>query len=85
MNKTNKLRSDERLYEYRILYNAGPETSAQNSYHYYNAFNAPQALDFHLRMLKKNNIVVQTLKIEKKNPFSNKWEDESSILESISN
>lgn len=85
MNKTNKLQSNERLYEYRILYNAGCETSAQNSYHYYNAFNAPQALDFHLRMLKKRNITVQTLKIEKKNPFSNKWEDESSILESISN
>ena len=85
MNKTNKFQSDERLYEYRILYNAGSETSALNSYHYYNAFNAPQALDFHLRMLKKRNIIVQTLKIEKKNPFSNKWEDESSILESISN
>ena len=53
MNKTNKLPSDERLYEYRILYNAGSETSAQNSYHYYNAFNAPQALIFTLECLRK--------------------------------
>ena len=75
----------ERLYEYRILYNAGAENSAQNSYHYYNAFNAPQALDFHLKMLEKKDITAQTLSIEKRNPFSEKWEDESSILHSLYN
>ena len=77
--------SSERLYEYRILYNAGEENSAQNSYHYYNAFNAPQALDFHLKMLKKRKVLAQTLQIEKCNPYSQEWEDESSILESLHN
>lgn len=80
-NTNNKER--ERLYEYRILYNAGAENSAQNSYHYYTAFNATQALDFHLQMLNKKGLTVQTLKIEKKNPFSNKWEDKSDILKSL--
>lgn len=82
MSSQNKTPTD-RLYEYRILYNAGADTAVQNSYHYYNAFNAPQALDFHLKMLKRKKVSAQTLKIEKFNPFSRRWEDESSILESL--
>tara|TARA_Y100000361_G_C11161538_1_gene347721 strand:- start:3824 stop:4081 length:258 start_codon:yes stop_codon:yes gene_type:complete len=81
--KENKV--SERLYEYRILFNPGEENSAQNSYHYYNAYNAPQALDFHLKSLNKKSITAQTLRIEKLNPFSEKWEDESSILLSLYN
>ena len=73
----------ERLYEYRIKYNAGDFHSEHDSYHYYNAYNAPQALGFHLDMLKKKCLTAQTLQIEKKNPFSDAWEDESSILESL--
>ena len=84
MKKTNK-DPKERLYEYRIKYNAGVENSAQNSYHYYNALNAPQALKFHLKMLENKKIIVQTLSVEKHNPFSERWEDESSILNSFYN
>tara|TARA_A100001011_G_C14288779_1_gene835085 strand:- start:1490 stop:1747 length:258 start_codon:yes stop_codon:yes gene_type:complete len=84
MKKTDK-DPKRRLYEYRIEYNAGAENSAQNSYHYYNAFNAPQALDFHLKMLEKRKITVQTISIAKLNPFSERWEDESSILHSFHN
>lgn len=71
---------EPRLFEYRIKYNAEPTRSAINNYHYYNAFTASQALDFHDSMLRKNNLVLQTLSVEKFNPYSNKWEDRSEIL-----
>ena len=74
----------ERLYEYRISYNPGAEKSVENSYHYYNALNAPQALDFHFKMLENKKIIAQTISIERFNPFSQRWEDESSILQSFS-
>lgn len=82
MNNTNKA-PKKRLYEYRIEYNAGSENSVQNNYHYYNAFNAPQALDFHFKMLEKKKIIAQTVSVQKLNPFSERWEDESSILHSF--
>jgi len=71
---------EPRLFEYRIKYNAEPTHSAIDNYHYYNAFNASQALDFHDSMLEKNNLTLQTLSIERFNPYSNKWEDKSKIL-----
>ena len=71
---------EPRLFEYRIKYNAEPTHSVINNYHYYNAFSASQALGFHAAMLEKNNLVLQTLSIEKFNPYSNKWEDKSEIL-----
>ena len=69
-----------KLFEYRIKYNAGQYHSMQNNYHYYNAESAEDALDFHLAMLEKHELQVQTLSIEKYNPYSDKWEDESTIL-----
>lgn len=71
---------EPRLFEYRIKYNAESAHSAIDNYHYYNAFNAPQALCFHESMLEKNNLILQTLSIEKFNPYSNKWEDKSNFL-----
>ena len=52
----------------------------QDSYHYYNAENAEDALNFHLAMLEKHDLQVQTLSVEKYNPYAGKWEDESTIL-----
>lgn len=69
-----------RLYEYRIRYNAGLEHSALDSYHYYNAENASQALHFHNAMMEKHGFDSQTISIEKKNPYAMKWEDESYII-----
>lgn len=69
-----------RLYEYRVKYNAGANHSALDSYHYYNAENAEQALMYHNIMMQKHGFDCQTISVEKKNPFSLKWDDESDVL-----
>ena len=69
-----------KLFEYRIKYNAGQYHSMQDNYHYYTASSAEDALDFHLAMLEKHHLEVQTLSVEKYNPYADKWEDESTIL-----
>lgn len=69
-----------KLFEYRIKYNAGAYHSMQNNYHYYNAKCAESALEFHLSMIEKHDLIVQTLAVEKYNPYSHKWEDESYVL-----
>ncbi|NDG53545.1 MAG: hypothetical protein EBY39_11070 [Flavobacteriia bacterium] len=69
-----------RLFEYRIKYNAGAEHSELDSYHYYTAENASQALDYHNVMMQKHGFDCQTVSIERKNPFSLRWEDESEVL-----
>lgn len=70
----NKKVETEKLFEYRIRYNAEEKKSALDNYHYYMAHNAQEAMDFHNSMLKSHNIRVQTLSIEKFNPYSEKWE-----------
>lgn len=77
MKKSNR----PKLFEFRIKYNAGAGHAAQDSYHYYNAETAAQALSFHNAMVKKNRLRMQTLSVEKFNPYAESWEDESSILE----
>jgi len=74
-----KKSNQPKLFEFRIKYNAGAGHAAQDSYHYYNAENAEQALDFHNSMAKKHNLRMQTLSVEKYNPYSDSWEDESVI------
>lgn len=69
-----------RLYEYRIKYNAEESHVEINNYHYFMAKNAKEALDYHLSMKKKRKIKMQTLSIEKFNPYSLLWENESFIL-----
>jgi len=78
-----KKHSEPRVYEYRILYNAGANKSALNNYHYFMAHSAEEALQFHYAMLVKKSLKAQTFSIEKKNPFNNKWEDKSDIIDSI--
>lgn len=72
---------NEKLFEYRIKYNAGCDHSALNNYHYYMAENAGQAFRFHIESLKNKKTCVQNLSIEKYNPYSQKWEDRSEVIE----
>ena len=51
-----KKSNEERLYEYRIEYNATEDKIMNNSYHYFMATNAKQAFDAHVTMLKKKRI-----------------------------
>lgn len=71
---------EPKLFEYRIKYNAGAEHSQLDNYHYYNATDAEKALDFHLLMIEKHQLNMQTLAVEKYNPYSKKWEDESAVI-----
>lgn len=73
-----------RLYEYRILYNAGSTHSLINNYHYFMAENAGQALSFHYSMLIKKKLKVQTISMDKKNPFNGKWEDRTDYIDAVS-
>jgi len=75
-----KNEDSKKLFEYRVKYNAGVGHSAMDSYHYYNAEDASQALSFHNMMMKKHGFKSQTLSVERKNPYANRWEDESEIL-----
>tara|TARA_A100001037_G_C14938583_1_gene539438 strand:+ start:289 stop:537 length:249 start_codon:yes stop_codon:yes gene_type:complete len=71
---------EPRAFEYRVKYNAGAEHSAIDSYHYYNAINASDALIYHNLTMRNKNLECQVISVEKKNPYSNKWEDESYVL-----
>ena len=78
--KSKKKYEAPKLFEFRIKYNAEAAHSALDSYHYYSAESAEDALSFHTSMMKKRKFKSQTLSIEKKNPYSDKWEDQSYIL-----
>ena len=66
--------SSPKLFEFRIKYNAGAGHSAQDSYHYYNAEDAQQALEYHELMMNRRGYRSQFISIEKKNPYANRWE-----------
>lgn len=72
---------DNRLFEYRIQYNAGAQVSAFDSYHYYMAENAEQAFEFHIQAMKKRGRPAQHLCVERKNPWNSKWEDVSEVID----
>jgi hypothetical protein len=78
--KPKKRYETPKLFEFRIKYNAGADHSAIDSYHYYSAESPEDALVFHTSMMKRRNFKSQTLSIEKKNPYANRWEDQSYIL-----
>ncbi len=75
--KEMKRESYPKLYEYRIKYNATADTIANNSYHYFMSKNAEEAFEAHSTMLEKKGLITQDISIEKFNPYSNKWEDET--------
>lgn len=80
MTTSSKKYSSPKLFEFRVKYNAGAGHSAVDSYHYYFTEDAQQALEYHESMMKKRGYRSQTLSVEKKNPYSNKWEDESEVI-----
>lgn len=71
---------NEKLFEYRIKYNAGKEQSALDNFHYYMAENARQAFRFHIETIRHKHTCVQNISIEKYNPYSLKWEDRSEVI-----
>lgn len=68
-----KVNNEPKLYEYRVKYNAGAGHSAMDSFHYFQAFTAVQALEYHLAMMNSKGYNGQTLSVEKKDPYANKW------------
>ena len=66
--------NDHRLYEFRIKYNAHSDHSAMDNFHYYMAENAEDAARFHEYALAHKNFCAQNISIERKNPWTSKWE-----------
>lgn len=70
-----------RLYEFRIKFNAGKDTAAFDSYHYYMAETAEQAYQYHLNAMERRHRVASHLSVERRNPWSYRWEDASEVLD----
>lgn len=70
-----------RLYEFRIKYNAGLETSALDSYHYYMAETAEDAYNYHIEAMRRLRACAQHLSVERRNPWTYKWEDVSEVID----
>ena len=74
-----KYDTEERLFEYRILYNASKSLIAMDSYHYYMAASAQEAFDFHDSAMKYKKFCSQNLKVERFDPYADRWQDESDL------
>ena len=72
-----KKHKEPKLYTYRIKYNAGADHAAEDSYHYFTALDAGQALKFHEAMMKRKNFTGQTISVEKKDVYADKWVEEA--------
>jgi hypothetical protein len=71
----------ERQFEYRITYRKG--NCLHLNKHYYMAESAEQALGFQLEMMEHRGWNLELIKLEKLCPWSNRWIDESEILNNI--
>jgi hypothetical protein len=67
--------------EYRIEYSIGEDHAEVNSYHYYMADSPIQALAFHCKMAKIKELKMQNISVERYCKYSNKWINESKVLE----
>jgi len=74
------MQENSRLCEYRIEYLR--RGAVEHNYHYYMAYSPKQALDFQNEMIEHKGWSIDLLKIERKCPYSNKWIDESEVLQS---
>ena len=70
-----------RQFEYRITYRK--QNCVQPNKHYYMAESAEQALEFQLEMMEHRGWNLEILKIEKLNPWSDRWIDKSEVLNNI--
>ena len=68
----------ERQFEYRIKYQHAEDVLT--NYHYYQAINAQQALQYQLEMVEHHDWDIKILQVERKCPWSNEWQDESEVL-----
>tara|TARA_Y100000593_G_scaffold24344_1_gene48518 strand:- start:4588 stop:4827 length:240 start_codon:yes stop_codon:yes gene_type:complete len=75
-----KKKKIERSFDFRIKCQYPDDIST--FYHYYNCFTPEEALAFQLESIKAKNSDLKLLSVEKKNPYSNEWEDESQVLDS---
>jgi len=77
------MKDQNRLFEYRIKYSNGSNLhlAALDSYRYYMAENASQAFDFHLASMIRHDNTGRHLSVERKNPWSGKWEDVSEVID----
>ena len=71
----------ERQFEYRITYRR--KNCVQLNKHYYMAESAEQALEFQLEMIEHRRWNIEIIKIEKFNPWSERWVDKSEIIDNI--
>jgi hypothetical protein len=69
MKQQKKKYSSPKIYEYRIKYNAGPDHAVNDSYHYFQAETAEQALDFHESMMAKKKLKCQTISVERRDQY----------------
>ena len=70
-----------RQFEFRITYRR--RNCLELNKHYYMAESAEQALEFQLEMIEHRKWNIELLKIEKYNPWSEKWIDKSDVLNNI--
>jgi len=70
-------KNEPKLSEYRIKYNAGLEHSAIDNYHYYHAYTAEEAFQFHIEVMSKKHAEAQNISVERFNPYSSEWENET--------
>ena len=68
-------------FEYRISYRT--KNCVELNSHYYMAESAEQALEFQFQMIENRGWNIEIVKIEKFNPWSEKWIDESEIINKI--
>ena len=68
----------ERLWEYRICYKV--DNSVECNYHYYQATSAAQALEFQTEVAEHRHWHLDTLSIERKCPYANRWIDETHLV-----
>jgi len=72
-----KNQQHSRLYEFRIRYNAESAHCAFDNFHYYMAEDASQAYHYHAESMKKKHLPRQDISIERFNPYSERWENET--------
>lgn len=75
MNKQNDV---EKLWEYRIRYKV--DDALHSNYHYYQATCAQQAMEFQTEMAEHKHWHLDTLSVERKCPYANKWIDETHMI-----
>ena len=73
---------EKRLFTFRVKYNYGSYHSAEDSYHYYPAYSAEEALNNHCFMMERKRLDCQIKSVERLCPWTEQWEDMSEVIHS---